>query len=216
MLQRLQRPLTVEPVPETSQIAADNARWVLTTAKGIVTLWTGSGCTRGSEAILEEESMGRTRVGVAVMFVSAAAVIAASGALAATPQEIYRDYADNGRLDGNYPAGDLEAALKNATAQAYPGPGTSGLKPAVEEESDQPTTSGGTSGGTSSGGTTTGGTAGSTVGGTAGGQASSGAAPVQASGGLPFTGLDLGLIAAGALGLILLGTALRRVARQRA
>ena len=164
--------------------------------------------------------MGRTRVGVAVMFVSAAAVIAASGALAATPQEIYRDYADNGRLDGKYPAGDLEAALKNATVQAYPGPGTSGLKPAVEEESDQPTASGGTSGGTSSGGTTTGGTAGgtagSTVGGTAGGQASSGTAPVQASGGLPFTGLDLGLIAAGALGLILLGTALRRVARQRA
>jgi hypothetical protein len=38
----------------------------------------------------------------------------------------------------------------------------------------------------------------------------------SSSGGLPFTGLDLSLIVAGALGLILLGTLLRRGARQRA
>jgi hypothetical protein len=146
--------------------------------------------------------MGRTRMGVAVVFLSAAAVIAASGALAATPQEIYRDYADNGRLDGKYTPADLEAALKSAAVQQYGSPGNEGLPPAVEEEIDD-STSGGTSGGT-------------TAGGSAGGQASSGTPPVQASGGLPFTGLDLGLIAAGALGLILLGTALRRVAKQRA
>ena len=146
--------------------------------------------------------MGRTRMGVAVVFLSAAAVIAASGALAATPQEIYRDYADNGRLDGKYTPADLQSALKNAAVQQYGGSGSEGLPPAVEEEIDD-STSGGTSGGT-------------TTGGTAGGQASSGTPPVQASGGLPFTGLDLGLIAAGALGLILLGTALRRVAKQRA
>jgi hypothetical protein len=146
--------------------------------------------------------MGRTRMGVAVVFLSAAAVIAASGALAATPQEIYRDYADNGRLDGKYTPADLQAALKSAAVQQYGSPGNEGLPPAVEEEIDD-STSGGTSGGT-------------TTGGSAGGQASSGTPPVQASGGLPFTGLDLGLIAAGALGLILLGTALRRVAKQRA
>jgi hypothetical protein len=35
------------------------------------------------------------------------------------------------------------------------------------------------------------------------------------TGGLPFTGLDLSLIVAGALGLMLLGGALRRFARQR-
>jgi hypothetical protein len=146
--------------------------------------------------------MGRTRMGVAVVFLSAVAVIAASGALAATPQEIYRDYADNGRLDGKYTPADLEAALKSAAVQQYGSPGNEGLPPAVEEEIDD-SASGGTSGGT-------------TAGGSAGGQASSGTPPVQASGGLPFTGLDLGLIAAGALGLILLGTALRRVAKQRA
>ena len=50
----------------------------------------------------------------------------------------------------------------------------------------------------------------------AGGTAGGGTSPVQSSGGLPFTGLDLSLIAAGALGLILLGAALRRAARQRA
>ena len=146
---------------------------------------------------------GRTRIGLAVIFLSVAAVIAVSGALAATPQEIYRDYADNGRLDGEYSPADLRLALKSAAVQQYGSPGNEGLPPAVEEEIDDSSTSGGTAGGTTSGGS-------------AGGQASSGTPPVQASGGLPFTGLDLGLIAAGALGLILLGTALRRVAKQRA
>jgi hypothetical protein len=161
--------------------------------------------------------MGRARIGLAIGILSAAAMMAASGALAATPQEIYRDYADNGRLDGKYSPADLSRALKNAAVQQYGSPGSEGLPSAAEEEKDQPTTTPGTSGGTPSGGAPSGGTAGGTpTGGTAGGEASSGTQPVQASGGLPFTGLDLGLIAVGALGLILLGTALRRVARQRA
>ena len=144
--------------------------------------------------------MGRSRIKAALFILSAAALIAAPGAFSATPEEIYRDYADNGRLDGNYPAADLEKALENAAVQAYT-PDTGGLKPAVEEEIDDPTT---------------GGTSGATPGGTSGGQTGGGTSPVQSSGGLPFTGLDLSLIAAGALGLILLGTALRRVARQKA
>jgi hypothetical protein len=131
-----------------------------------------------------------------LVMLSAAALIAAPGALSATPQEIYSDYADNGRLDNTYTSADLERALENAAVQAYGKPGTGGLKPAVEEEIDS--TPGGTSGGN------------------AGGQASGGTAPVQSSGGLPFTGVDLSLIAAGALGLILFGAALRRVARHRA
>jgi hypothetical protein len=132
----------------------------------------------------------------------------ASGVLAATPQQIYKDYADNGRLDGKYAPADLDNALKSAAVQQY-SPAEGGLKPAVEEEQKETpveNTGGGTSGGTTGGPT----------GGTAGGQASSGASPVQSSGGLPFTGLDLGLIAVGAFGLIMLGAALRRVARQRA
>jgi hypothetical protein len=127
-------------------------------------------------------------------------LIAAPAAFSATPQEIYRDFADNGRLDANYQPADLEAALKHATAQAYPPAGTGGLKPAVEEEIDDPTSGGG----------------GGTTGGSPGGTSAGGTSPVQSSGGLPFTGLDLSLIAAGALGLILLGAALRRVARQKA
>ena len=140
--------------------------------------------------------MGRSRIKAALFVLCAAALMAAPGAFPATPQEIYSDYADNGRLDKAYTPADLERALKNAAVQQYGKPGTGGLKPAVEEEIDS--TPGGTSGGN------------------AGGQASGGTAPVQSSGGLPFTGLDLSLIAAGAFGLILFGAALRRVARQRA
>jgi hypothetical protein len=80
----------------------------------------------------------------------------------------------------------------------------------VEEEIDNPPPPATTPG--AAGGPPTG----STPGGTSGGETGGGTDPVQASGGLPFTGLDLSLIAAGALGLILLGAALRRAARQKA
>jgi hypothetical protein len=152
--------------------------------------------------------MGRSRIKSAVIALSAAALVAAPGAFSATPQEIYRDYADNGRLDNAYTPADLERVLKNAAVQQY-GPGTvgGGLKPEVEEEIDDTPTGGSSPGGTAGG---------SSPGGTAGGQTGGGTSPVQTTGGLPFTGLDLSLIAAGALGLILLGAALRRVARQKA
>ena len=122
--------------------------------------------------------MSRTAIKAAVVIVSAAAMIAASGALAASPQQIYRDYADNGRLDGKYKPADLERALNNAVVQAYGHDKQKGLKPAVKKQVKSPTV-------------------------------------VKVSGGLPFTGLDLSLIVVGALGLVLLGGALRRVARQR-
>jgi hypothetical protein len=163
--------------------------------------------------------MGRNRIEVVLLTLFAAALIAASGALAATPQEIYSDYADNGKLDKAYTPADLDRALKNAAVQAYGKPGSGGLGPAVEEGKGNASGGGddGSSGG-STGGTPGGGTAGgASGGGTAGAQSGDGGtSPVQSSGGLPFTGLDLSLIAAGALGLILLGAALRRVARQKA
>jgi hypothetical protein len=53
----------------------------------------------------------------------AAAVLAALAlggtAGAATPTQIYKDYADNGRLDGNYSRSELNAALKDAVLQGY-------------------------------------------------------------------------------------------------
>jgi hypothetical protein len=42
-----------------------------------------------------------------------------SVALAATPQDIYNDYIDNGKLDGTYTQEELEAYLNDATLHAY-------------------------------------------------------------------------------------------------
>ena len=152
--------------------------------------------------------MGRSRIKAALFVLSAAALIAAPGAFSATPQEIYSDYADNGRLDGNVHARRSRAgAEERGSAGSTASRARAGLKPAVEEEIDNDVRRYGwrhdrryagravRPGGSDGGG---------------------GTSPVQSSGGLPFTGLDLSLIAAGALGLILLGAALRRVARQKA
>ena len=50
-----------------------------------------------------------------VILAAASALLGvASSAAAATPTQIYRDYADNGRLDGHYSQADLQRALKNA------------------------------------------------------------------------------------------------------
>lgn len=62
---------------------------------------------------------GRLRLlGVAVV----GALLLAVPAFAATPKEIYKDYADNGRLDGNYSASDIQRALKDASVQGYGSP----------------------------------------------------------------------------------------------
>jgi hypothetical protein len=55
-------------------------------------------------------------------------VFAFSGvALAATPQDIYNDYADNGQLDNTYTNAELRAYLNDATVHQY------GDKTIVEE-----------------------------------------------------------------------------------
>jgi hypothetical protein len=131
--------------------------------------------------------MSRIKIKVAVVSLSAAALIAAPGALAASPQQIYRDYQDNGRLDGTYTRSDLVRALNNAVVQGYGSNKQKGLKPAVEKQVNKSSGASGTSP----------------------------AAVKVSGGGLPFTGLDLSLMVVGALGLVLLGGALRRVARQR-
>ena len=137
---------------------------------------------------------GRIIRGVSAAVVAAA--VAAPGALAATPQQIYKDFADNGRLDGKYTASELKAFGKNAYAQGYPGAvpvtpvaGVAGqTSPVVRtaRKAGQPnvprtlrTTR------------TTRGT-------------------------LPFTGLDLALMTAGGVFLLGVGGTLRRVARAKA
>jgi hypothetical protein len=55
-----------------------------------------------------------------IVVAAAAALVLVPAALGATPTQIYRDYADNGRLDGHYSRADLNRALKDAVLQGYP------------------------------------------------------------------------------------------------
>jgi hypothetical protein len=100
--------------------------------------------------------------------------VAVPAAVASTPQQIYKDYADNGRLDHSYSKADLQAALKYAALQGYPKVGVQG---AVEQ--------------------------------------ALGARAVKTNGGLPFTGLDLALMAAGGALLLAAGTAMRKFGHAR-
>jgi hypothetical protein len=113
---------------------------------------------------------------IAIWGVTACAALAlgAVPAMGATPQQIYRDYADNGRLDHKYSQADLQRAQRDAALQGYPHVGVQG---AVEQ--------------------------------------ALGARAVKTNGGLPFTGLDLALLAAGGGLLLVAGTGLRKLGRNR-
>jgi hypothetical protein len=54
-----------------------------------------------------------------LIFVSVLIALTAGSAAAATPQGVYRDLADNGRLDGNYSRADIERAFGNPSIPAY-------------------------------------------------------------------------------------------------
>jgi hypothetical protein len=109
--------------------------------------------------------------------VLACAVLAlgAGAAWGATPQQIYKDYADNGRLDQHYSRADLQRAQRDAALQGYPSVGVQG---AVQQ--------------------------------------ALGAQAVKTNGGLPFTGLDLGLLAAGGGVLLIAGAGLRKFGQSKA
>lgn len=55
--------------------------------------------------------------GITVLAV--AALLGAPAAFAATPEQIYRDFADNGRLDAEYEVADLQAALQSPIVEGY-------------------------------------------------------------------------------------------------
>lgn len=55
-----------------------------------------------------------------VGLVAILSVLLAGMAFAATPQDIYDDYADNGVLDGTYTDEELQAYLNDATLHQYP------------------------------------------------------------------------------------------------
>ncbi len=137
--------------------------------------------------------MRKLTVAVAAVAAVAAMLVAVPMGSAATPQQIYRDYADNGHLDGTYSASDLQRALKDAVLQGYTPTGGGGLKPAIKKKA---------------------GTQGQNTG-VKGGQTTVSSPPVKASaGGLPFTGFDLALISIGAGLLLAFGVGLRRFARK--
>ena len=69
----------------------------------------------------------RRRISIwGVIACAVAALGLAPAALAATPQQIYRDYAQHGRLTHNYSRSDLERALRDAALQGYPRVGVQG------------------------------------------------------------------------------------------
>lgn len=129
----------------------------------------------------------------AIVLATAAALLLTGTASAATPRQIYRDYADNGRLDHTYSQSDLRAALRDALLQGYGGTASSGLKPAVQKRLVAPS-------------------GGGVLGARKTKQASPGApmGVAAARPTLPFTGIDLALIAAGGGLLLLVGSGLRR------
>jgi hypothetical protein len=57
---------------------------------------------------------------------AAGALGLAPASLAATPQQIYRDYAQHGRLTQDYSRSDLQRALRDAALQGYPRVGVQG------------------------------------------------------------------------------------------
>jgi hypothetical protein len=130
--------------------------------------------------------MRRGRIITAVTAFAVAVAVGAPGALAATPQQIYNDYAKHGKLTGHYSRGDLERALHDAVIQGYK-PATS-VAPAIKKKISQPSS----------------------------GVAGASLPAAKKQGALPFTGLDLALMTIGGFSLLLLGGALRRFARNKA
>lgn len=67
--------------------------------------------------------------GILVMF--SVAMLWAPGALAATPEEIYNDLADNGQLNATYTQAELQAFLQSASVQGYGNPTVAVVPPVV-------------------------------------------------------------------------------------
>jgi hypothetical protein len=117
----------------------------------------------------------RLMAGLAVLGVFLAFGVTAG--VSATPRQIYKDLADNGRLDHKYTASDLNQAFRNPTFKGYHKP-TQPLPKVVKHKPGTPLKT------------------------------------TKKIGVLPFTGMDLTFIAAGAILLILVGGSLRILVRK--
>lgn len=71
------------------------------------------------------------KLGTGIVAVLSVVVLWAPAALAATPEEIYKDLADNGRLDGTYSQAEIDAFLQSAAVQGYGNPTVVVVPPTV-------------------------------------------------------------------------------------
>jgi hypothetical protein len=126
----------------------------------------------------------RRRLGGLIATLVAALALAVP-AFGATPSDIYKDYADNGRLDANYSKAELKRALQDATVQGY------GSPVVVTKMKQKTKPSGGVEG------------------------KKTPPSGVKAGGGLPFTGAQLGLFTVVGLALVGSGILLRLTGRKK-
>jgi hypothetical protein len=110
--------------------------------------------------------------------VGCALALATSAFAGGSSQQIYRDYAKDGKINGHYTVAQLQAALHDSTAQGYSPQFPSAVRQQIASH---------------------------------GVLAASANTPKRGT--LPFTGLDIGLVAGGAVLLLLLGFGLRKVGR---
>jgi hypothetical protein len=126
------------------------------------------------------------RAVVSLIATLATALAVAVPAFGATPAQIYKDYADNGRLDRSYSKADLQRAVHDASVQGYGSP----VVVAKMKQKKKPT------------------------GGVAGQKTPPGAVKAK-RGGLPFTGAQLGLFTIVGLALVGSGLLLRLTGRKK-
>ncbi len=138
--------------------------------------------------------MGR-RASITFGVAAVAIAVSVAPALAATPQQIYKDAADNGRLDGKYSKSDLQRTVHSTQVQGYGSPVVViKIKTAPPKGDKQP--AGGVEGGRKSAG-------------------GGGTVPIPPRGSsLPFTGAELGLFTVVGLALIGSGVLLRLTGRK--
>jgi hypothetical protein len=144
-----------------------------------------------------------------------AALVLSASALAASPRQIYSDLADNGKLDNTYSSADLQNAALDASVQGYGGVEVVTLRPVVEQQAATPPAA------SAPAAPATSGVAGvqKTVARPAARPAAStagaplGTTKTNATGTLPFTGMQVGLFVAIGLALLGSGLLLRRSAR---
>lgn len=78
------------------------------------------------------------RLGTGILAVVSAVVLWAPAAVAATPEEIYNDLADNGQINGTYTKAEMDAFLQSPAVQGYGNPTVIVVPPTVTPQVTPP------------------------------------------------------------------------------